>query len=86
MMKDPGMSDAELMATSLGLLRAHLAGDKPENEEAVNSMIDAVPDPRVLLAVTVGFLVNELTEALPGGAAELDARLARLQEEYRDSL
>lgn len=81
MTSEPEVPDAELLATSLGLVRAHLRQD----EEAVNSMLDAA-DTRPLFAVTVGLLVAQLVNALPGGAAELDARLARLQEEYRGSL
>jgi len=38
-MGEPEVPDAELLATSLGLLRAHLAGD----EESVNSMLDVPP-------------------------------------------
>jgi hypothetical protein len=81
MMGESEVPDAELLATSLGLLRAHLAGD----EESVNSMLDAA-DARILLAVTVGLLMDRLDKALPGGARELDEWLAGQQERYRGNL
>lgn len=79
---DPGLPDAELVAIVVALLRAHLAGD----ETAVGVLVDAVSDPVVLLAVAVGFMTDELARLLPGGMAELDERLATLQEEYRATL